>query len=179
MNRLIEITKTNNIFQEHRDTPIGRLFEYHNLNRPFDVFSNAQLLIGMCMDNRLHLRSPDNFAYIIRAGGANLQYSEFNISYAIALGSIQHIAIIGHNNCGMTNLVSRKEQFISGLIKHAGWDKESAEDHFTKSAPLFEIVNDIDFVLSEAKQLRLRYPKVTIAPIHYNIEDKQLYLIEE
>lgn len=179
MNRLIEITKTDNIFQKYRDTPIGRLFEYHNLNRPFDVFAQAQLLIGMCMDDRLHLRRPDNFAYIIRSGGANLQYSEFNISYAIALGSIQHIAVIGHSNCGMTNLASRKEQFISGLVKYAGWDKESAEDHFTKSAPLFEIGTDIDFVLSEAKQLRLKYPKVTIAPIHYNVENKRLYLIEE
>ena len=40
----------------------------------------------MCMDNRKHLHIPDNFAFIIRSGGANLRYSEFKVSYAIAVG---------------------------------------------------------------------------------------------
>jgi carbonic anhydrase len=44
------------------------LLEYHNLGRALDVCTKAQLLIGMCMDNRKHLRIPDNFAFIIRAG---------------------------------------------------------------------------------------------------------------
>src|SRR5690349_20749969 len=76
------------IFQlEYRDIlviyPIGKLLEYHNLDRPFDVYPSAQLLVGMCMDHRKHLHMPDNFAYIIRTGGANLRYSEFKVSYAI------------------------------------------------------------------------------------------------
>ena len=32
--------------------------EYHNLNRPLDEYAQAQLLIGMCRDNRKHLRNP-------------------------------------------------------------------------------------------------------------------------
>ncbi|MBF8282511.1 MAG: carbonic anhydrase [Anaerolineales bacterium] len=46
------------MFPEYRDTPIGLLMEYHNLNRPLDEYAQAQLLIGMCMDNRKHLRNP-------------------------------------------------------------------------------------------------------------------------
>ena len=104
MNRTITVSPAEDILPEYRETPVGLLLEYHNLNRPLDNFTTAQLLIGMCMDNRKHLRIPDNFAYIIRAGGANLRYSEFKVSYAIAVGGVKSIALIGHNHCGMVNL---------------------------------------------------------------------------
>ncbi len=157
MNRLVAVSTTESIFPEYRDTPIGLLLEYHNLNRPLDECTQAQLLIGMCMDNRKHLRIPDNFAFIIRAGGANLRYSEFKVSYAIAVGGVKSIALIGHNQCGMVNLIARKDQFIKGLVENAGWERERAEEHFMHFAPMFEIRNEMDFVLSEAKRLRLRY----------------------
>lgn len=179
MNRLVEISKPEDIFPEYRKTPIGLLLEYHNLEREVDTYTQAKLLVGMCMDNRKHLHIPDNFAYIIRAGGANLRYSEFKVSYAIAVGNVQHIALIGHNNCGMVNLVSKKDQFINGLVEKAGWDKEWAEEHFMHFSPMFEIGNEIDFVLSEAKRLRLRYRKIMIAPMLYKVEDNRLYLINE
>ncbi len=179
MNRLISIDRTEDIFPEYRQTPLGLLLEYHNLDRPPDTYHSAQLLIGMCMDNRKHLHIPDNFAFIIRAGGANLRYSEFKVSYAIAIGSVRHIALIGHNHCGMVNLVSRKEEFIQGLADAAGWDKEWAEQHFDHFAPMFEIGNEVDFIMSEAKRLRLRYPKIQIAPLMYLVEDNRLYLINE
>ncbi len=179
MNRLVKISKPNDIFQEYRKTPIGLLLEYHNLNRSFDKYESAQLLIGMCMDNRKHLRIPDNFAFIIRTGGANLRYSEFKVSYAIAIGHIRYIVLIGHNNCGMVNLISRKDQFVKGLVEETDWDKEQAEDHFMHFAPMFEIGNEVDFILSESKRLRLRYPKIQIAPMMYIVDDNQLYLIKE
>jgi len=179
MKRLVNISTTDDIFPEYRQTPIGLLLEYHNLNRPPDNFDKAQLLIGMCMDNRKHLRIPDNFAYIIRSGGANLRFSEFKVSYAIAVGQVGYIALIGHNNCGMANLISRKGIFIDGLVDIAGWNRELAEEHFMNFAPMFEIGNEIDFVTSEAQRLRIRYPKITIAPMFYQIEDNRIYLIKE
>jgi carbonic anhydrase len=153
--------------------------EYHNLNREDEIYSQAQLLIGMCMDNRKHLHIPDNFAFIIRAGGANLRYSEFKVSYAIAVGGVRSIALIGHNQCGMVNLVARKEPFIKGLIENAGWEPELAEQHLMNFAPMFEIDNEIDFVLSEAQRLRLRYPKIQVAPLLYKVEDNLLYQVQE
>ena len=176
---LIPIEKEEDIFPEYRNTPIGRLLEYHDLGRPFDSYSKAELLIGMCMDNRKSLRIPENFAYIIRSGGGNLRYSEFKVSYAIAIGQLTHIALIGHNNCGMVNLFARKDAFIKGLVEIAGWDRERAEEHFMHFAPMFEIGNEIDFLLSEAKRLRRSYPKIQIAPLLYKVEDNKLYLIKE
>lgn len=177
--RLIPITTADDIPQPYRNTPIGRLLEYHNLGRPHETYANAELLIGMCMDNRKHLHVPDNFAFIIRAGGANLRYSEFKVSFAIAVGGVRSLALIGHTKCGMVNLVSRKESFIRGLIDRAGWEQKSAEEHFDHYAPMFEIGNETDFVLSEVKRLRLRYPAIIVAPMLYKVEDNRLYMIRE
>jgi carbonic anhydrase len=179
MKRLISIAEPENVPPAYRDTPIGLLLEYHNLGRALDTYTKAQILIGMCMDNRKHLRIPDYFAFIIRTGGANLRYSEFKVSYAIAVGEIRAIALIGHTHCGMVNLMARKDQFITGLVNHAGWEKEWAEEHFMHFAPIFEIGNEIDFVFSEAKRLRLRYPKILVAPMIYRVEDNRLYLLDE
>lgn len=179
INRLLPINLKEDIPSKYNRTPIGQLLEYHNLDRELDLYSQASLLIGMCMDNRKHLRIPDNFAFIIRTGGANLRYSEFKVSYAIAIGKVRYIALIGHNNCGMVNLYSRRDQFIDGLVEQAGWVKEWAEEHFMHFAPMFEIGNETDFILSEAKRLRLRYPKIQIAPMMYLVEDNRLYLVDE
>ncbi|MDP4219919.1 MAG: carbonic anhydrase [Bacteroidota bacterium] len=179
MNRLVPINKEEDIFPQYRNTPIGKLIEYHDLGRPADTYSNAELLVGMCMDNRKHLSIPDNFAFIIRTGGANLRYSEFKVSYAISVGGVRYIAIIGHTNCGMVNLIARKEQFVQGLVDAAGWDRAHAEDHFMHFAPIFEIGNEVDFVISEAKRLRLRYPAIVVAPMIYKVEDNRIYLLNE
>lgn len=179
MDRLISITKPDQIPLAYHDTPIGLLLKYHNLRTPLDTYQQAQLLIGMCMDYRKSLRIPDNFAYIIRAGGANLRYSEFKVSYAIAVGGVKCISLIGHNNCGMVNLATKRDAFIKGLVENAGWDREMAEEHFMHFAPKFEIGNEVEFVRSEAKRLRLRYPNVLIAPMLYRIEDNLLYVIKE
>ena len=179
MHRLIPINSTADISPEYRNTPIGKLLEYHDLDRPLETITAPELLIGMCMDNRKHLRIPDNFSYIIRTGGANLRYSEFKVSYAIAVGGVRAIALIGHTNCGMVNLIARKEAFVKGLVNAAGWEKQAAEDQFNQFAPMFEIGNEIDFVTSEAKRLRLRYPKIIVAPMLYKVEDNRIYLIGE
>lgn len=179
MFELISINSPEDIDPSLRGTPIGLLLQYHNLGKSFESYTSAQLLIGMCMDNRKHLNIPDNFAFIIRSGGANLRYSEFKVSYAIAVGKVAHIALIGHNNCGMVNLVARRQEFIDGLISIAGWDKERAEEHFTNYAPMFEIDNAPGFILSETLRLRQRYPKITIAPLYYKVEDNRLYHIRE
>ena len=179
MDSLIAITQYSDIPEKYRKTPISKLIEYHNLNVEFENYTTAQLLVGMCMDNRKHLHIPDNFSYIIRTGGANLRYSEFKVSYAIAVGGVKALALIGHNNCGMVNLIERKNLFIENLVKNAGWEADKAEEHFNQFAPMFEIGNEIKFVLSEVKRLRLKYPQIIIAPLLYKVENNLLYFIKE
>lgn len=176
---LIPVQGTDDIFPAYRSTVIEDFLGYHNMGRPFGSYTQAQLLVGMCMDHRKHLTIPDNFAYIIRSGGANLRFSEFKVSYAIAVGGVRAIALIGHTNCGMVNLAARKDQFIDNLIENGGWTRLQAEAQFMSFAPLFEIGNEIDFVLSEAVRLRHRYPKVLVAPMIYRVEDNLIYLLRQ
>lgn len=179
MNELIAVTSPDDIPLIYRGTAIGPLLEYHNLERPLDTYEKADLLIGMCMDNRKQLRIPDKFAYIVRTAGANLRNRDFELSYAIAVGAVKSIALIGHNQCGMSNLEAKRESFIRGLVENAGWQRNEAEEHFEHFAPMFEIGNEADFVLGESKRLRLRYPKIQVAPLLYRVEDSLLYLIPE
>lgn len=179
MERLCAVEKVTDIPAQYRGTPIGDMLEYHNLDRPYQTYTNSQLLIGMCMDNRKHLHIPDNFAYIIRSGGANLRYSEFKVSYAIGVGGVRCIALVGHDQCGMVNLVARRQLFVNGLVEHAGWTLQAAEEHFNTFAPMFELTNEVDFILSEVQRLRSRYPAILVAPMIYRMEDNRLYVIRE
>jgi len=179
MERLHAVNSEKDIFPQYKGTPIHALFCYHNLSVPFKKHLKPELIVGMCMDNRKQLTLPDNFAFIIRSGGGNLRYSEFKVSFAIATGEVTTLALIAHNNCGMVNLMSKKDRFIDGLVKFAGWEEEKAEEHFLQFAPMFEIGNEIDFVLQEAKRLRVKYPKILVAPLMYQLEDNKLYQFRE
>ena len=179
MENLVPVNNIDDIFSEYRDGPIGLLLEYHNLNRSFAEYQSAQLLIGTCMDNRIGLRLPDKFAYILRTGGGNIQHNAFHVSYAIAVGGVSHITLIGHNKCGMSNLPERKEGFVNGLVEKAGWTKEMAEKHFNNDSETCEIGNELDYLLSDVEQLRVRYPKIMVAPLMYLVEDNMLYQVKE
>lgn len=161
-----------------RHTPFGRLLNYHNCGRMFKKHAKAELLVCMCMDNRKQLRLPDNFAYILRTGGGNIRYSEFKISYVVGIGGVRYIAMIAHDNCGMVDLASKRERFVSGLVKNGGWTRKDATQHFLKNVPRFEIGDEIEFVHQEALRLSLKYPGVKVLPLFYRMADKKIYLIK-
>lgn len=179
MEKLIAVNSREDIPKIYQNTSIELLLQYHNLGKPQEAYSSAQLLVGMCMDNRKHLNIPDNFAYIIRSGGANLRYSEFKVSFAIGVGGVSAIALIGHTQCGMVNVMAKKDLFINGLMDNAGWNEQQAEEHFNQYAPMFEIGNAAEFILMEVERLRNRYPKVSVAPLFYRLEDNKLYFLKE
>jgi carbonic anhydrase len=176
--RLIPIHSPSVVPPQYRGTPIERLLLWHNGVAEPELVERAELLVGMCMDNRKKLRIPENFAFVLRSGGGNLRHSEFKVSFAIGFGGVRAIALVVHNHCGMVGLSRRRGIFVDGLVD-AGWDREDAEAHFDAFAPLFEIGNEIDFALSEAARLRKRYPKVIVAPMRYDVADNLLYLIDE
>lgn len=175
---LKKILSQNDLPKSIIGTPLEDLIRYHNLQESFKEYQKAELAIVMCMDNRKQLKIPNRFAYILRTAGARITGSEFKLSFVIGFGDIKHVALIGHTNCGMVNLTSKKEKVVEGLINNAGWTKEAAENHFNSFAPFFEIENEVDFVVSESKRLSEKYPKVLFVPMIYKVEDNNLYLIE-
>lgn len=179
MRFFIDIKSESDIPEHWRAGPIGALLRYHDLGVPLPRRSEKpELLIGMCMDSRKHLRIPENFAFILRTGGANMRLSEFRVSYAIAVGGVRAIALMGHTNCGMSGLAARREAFIGGLVD-VGWKRAAAEEHFDRHAPQHEIGPEGDFIRAEARRLRELYPKVEVAPLLYRIEDDSVAVLHE
>ena len=161
-----------------RKTPFGELLRYHNLGEPFKKYDAARIIVCMCMDNRKQLRLPDNFAFKLRTGGGNIRHSEFKVSYAIGIGGVKHVAMIAHDNCGMSGLVDRRAGFIKGMVKNAGWTEKRASEYFAAYAPFFEIGDETEFVVAEARRLNHKYPKVKVLPLFYKLADGRLYLID-
>ena len=179
MTTIRAITSIADLPERYHNTPIQRLLEYHNLDRPLDTYTSAEILIAMCMDNRKVMRFPDYWAFILRTGGANLRYSKFHVAYAVAVARVSAIAIVGHTQCGMAGLANRRSAFVNGLVEHAGWSRQRAEEHFMNYAPMYEIEDPVEFVVGEAQRMRGRYPTLTIAPLLYKLEDDLLYVIDE
>ena len=177
--RLIPVYSTTTILPRYRGTPIERLFLYHNLKHPARSYDRAELLISACMDNRKALELPERFAFVIRTAAGNLRDNEFRTAFAIAVGGVHAIAIIGHTDCGMVRLSSRRRAFIEGLVANAGWTESDAEAFFDEEAPRFEIEHEASFVVSEAARIRGLYPRVLVAPLIYKVETGLIYQVEE
>jgi carbonic anhydrase len=177
--RVVPVFSTSEIFPEYRGTPVERLFAYHNLKHPAPAYDRAEMLISMCMDSRKRLEIPDNFAFVIRTAAGNLRDNEFRTAFAIGVGGVRAIAIIAHTDCGMVRLSRRRQQFVEGMVKNAGWSTEDAARYFDERAPRFEIASESDFVVDEAQRIRKLYPAVLVAPLLYRVETGLLYLLRE
>ncbi|AGG06605.1 hypothetical protein cbdbA1045 [Dehalococcoides mccartyi CBDB1] len=44
-------------------------------------------------------------------------------------------------------------------------------------APMFEIDNEAEFVVAEAKRLADKYPGIMVVPLYYSLDDNLLSLI--
>lgn len=180
MPSLIPVHTLSNILPQYRGTPIERLLRYHNLGEPLPpTTGHAEILVGMCMDHRKDLTLPNEFAYVLRAAGGNLRDSEFEISYAVALGGISTIALLAHTDCGMADVTDKREAFVQGLVERGGWKEEAASAQFSKYATRYEIGDPIKFVLMETTRLRNLYPALMVAPLLYTVEDDRLLQIAE
>ena len=179
MDRVVPVTSQDAIFPAYRGTPIERLLLYHNLRESAAPYARAELLVCMCMDNRKRLDIPDNFAFIIRTAAGNLRQNEFRTAFAIGVGGVRTIAIIGHTDCGMVGLTRRRQQFVEGLVRNAGWTAADAERYFDETAPRFEIENEVEFVVAEAARIRALYPRVLVAPLRYRTESGMLEQLRE
>jgi carbonic anhydrase len=176
--QIVAVDSIGEIQPAYTGTPIEWLLRYHNLAEPLPPTSGrAQLLVGMCMDDRKDLVIPNEFAFVLRAGGGNLRDHAFDVSYAVAIGGITTIALLAHTDCGMVGLRRKRAAFVRGLVGRGGWDEARAAEHFDNSVSQHEIGNAVEFVLEEASRLRASYPALLVAPLLYRVEDDRLLQI--
>ncbi len=176
---IIPVYSQNDIPDRLRDTPVAALLGFHNFNQGESAYDKPQMLIGTCIDYRIKLHLPDNFAYVIRSAGANLRYSDFQTSFSIAVGGVRSIAIIGHSHCAMVKVEEKEDLFVKGLHETAGWSAHTAKEHFQQFTPLHGISDEVEFVLKETRRLRLGYPSIEVTPMFYDLESHKIHLIKE
>jgi carbonic anhydrase len=175
MPALVSVNAASDILPAYRGTPVAELLEYHNLGRALPpTTGTARMLVAMCMDHRKDLLIPNEFAYVLRSAGGNLRDSEFEVSYAVAVGGVATIALLGHTHCGMAHVTAHREAFVAGLVARAGWQAEAAGAHFDLYVARYHIGDPLGFVVREAARIRALYPKVLVAPLLYEVETDRL-----
>lgn len=180
MPRLIETNTPDDIIPVYRGTPVEDLLRYHNMGEPRPADNTTpQMFIAMCIDFRKFLVVPNDYAYIMRTAGARLKGNEFELLYAIAVGGVSTVVLIGHTDCGMTRVLNQREQFVSGLGERAGVAPEMAEGIFDAFAPEYAIEDPVKAMVAEAIMLRGLLHGVMIAPLLYRVSDDRLVQILE
>jgi len=179
MTTLIESRRRDDILPEYRDTPIGDLLAWHNLGVPPRPYARPETLVVMCMDFRKRLSLPDNFAYVLRVGGANAAAVDPYVAFAVAVARVRAVAVIVHDDCAMAAVASRRGEFVSGLVANAGWDRAAAEAYVAARAAAMEIGEPAAFAAEQCRSLRDRYPGIVAAPLFYSVADGLLRQVRE
>lgn len=179
---LKEIKTPEDIPAQYKGTPLEKLILYHNFHDEYkDKIGPSEapeMVIAMCMDFRHQLKTPENFAYIMRTAGANIMNLDFMVSVAVGAGKTAHMAIIGHNDCAMAHLDEKKENMIEGLVNLAGWEAGQAADYFARYAPSFTTGNAAEFTTRQTRHYQKFYPGVQVASLYYKFDDHKLWLIK-
>lgn len=163
------------------ETPIEDLLLFHNEKKSVPSgYDNPQLLISLCMDQRISLNLPRGFAFTLRTPGSRLQGLEFAVSYAIAMAEVRTLAVIGHTDCAMTKVQDLKERFVKQLDDwHDQWDAQDALKHFEQWAPVFYIKDMKEHIRSQVAWISKIFPDLLVAPLIYRVEDHHLVLLED
>lgn len=174
---LKRVAGESDIPERYQGTPIADWLRYHNLGEGPDTYDSPQLLIVTCMDFRIDLHVPKGFAYVLRLAGANLRHREFDLACVLAFAGIRHLCLVGHTDCAMESLKDKREEFVSGLERVAGWSKGKADLQFDLNAPRLHVPNVVSFMLFQAGWLERRFSGILVAPLIYDVKDGSLYQI--
>lgn len=174
---LIPVHSDADILPAYRGTPVEVLLRLQNLADPAATAGSRagpQILISTCFESGTTLHLPEGFAIVARTGAASLKRDPFMVSWAIGVAGVSAIAIIGHDNCGLTGLADKRDEFIERMTGTAGWERPAAEQHFDHWNDLFGIQSPEEFIAAEAARLRARYPKIVVAPLLHRQADGKL-----
>lgn len=133
-----------------------------------------QLFVCTCIEFRFQPKVPQSFAYEVRRASGRLIGSEFTLAYALAKG-VRHMALIGHNDCGMTKVPEHAEALTKALVDQ-GWPRDRAEDYVTQQGPRYAIRDEMDSLKREYFRLRRLFMNLEIAPLFAALANNNLYI---
>ncbi|GIW24074.1 carbonic anhydrase [Meiothermus sp.] len=145
--------------------PVYTLLRSHNEGLSFPPFSHPELAVVTCMDFRIHLRMPENFAFVLRTGGANPEPVEPYLAFSVARMGIQAIALIGHTDCAM----QYPDPYV---LNHLPTDEEHIRHYRAQIAAL--AIGEVElFTRRQARKLSVRLG-LPVVPLLYRVEDHRL-----
>lgn len=172
--RLFDMATPADIPDEWKGTPVEKLILSENFETPIEETGKPEILIVTCIEFRYQLPIPSMFAFVIRRASGRLIGSEFSLAYTLYRG-VECVALIGHNDCGMTKVLEAKEGMRDALVKH-GWHELRAEEFIQYHAGRYGIGDEIDSLEREYWRLKRLFPNLLIAPMFVCLADKKLYV---
>ncbi len=114
------------------------------------------------------------YAYVIRRASGRVIGSEFSVGYTLAQG-VKYLAIIGHNDCGMSQLDVKKQAVIDAFVEQ-GWQRDAAEGYVAKHAARHAIDDELLALKDEYVRLKKIFRQLTIAPLFVCLHDSRFYI---
>lgn len=149
--------------------PIQTLMQSHNEGLAFSPFERPVLAVLTCMDFRIHLRMPENFAFVLRTGGANPVPVEPYLAFAVARMGIETIALIGHTDCAM--------QYPDPYVLNHLPSDENLIRHYRAQIAALAIGEVEHFTQQQARTLAARLG-LPVIPLLYRVEDHRLIVLD-
>lgn len=177
--KLISILKAADIPNNLISTPFEVLLQSHNLEHIYNSFEKPKLIILTCIDYRINLHLPENFAYIIRLAGANVDNSEFSLLFSLAYSGIKYVAVLHHTDCAMSKLQAIEDKIFAGLTKNLKMTSEKAKSYIKNNFPNYKLNNEILSATTTANKLTKSYSEVKFLPLIYNVENQKIYIIKD
>lgn len=172
--RVVEIHSHEDIPSIWRQTPIEQLIMSQNFGWPVHSKGVPELLICTCIEFRYALPIPRMYAYVIRRASGRVVGSEFTVGYILAKG-IEHMVIIGHNDCGMVKVNESLPRVVDAFVNQ-GWHRNVAEEYCKRQAVRHAIKDEIDALEEEYKRLTGIFRKLVIAPLFVSLYDSKFYI---
>jgi carbonic anhydrase len=172
--RLKPIKTRDDIPERWLGTPIEQLINAHNFDETIQPSDRPELLVATCIEFRFQPKVPSFFAYEIRRASGRVIGAEFTVAYAVAKG-VKHMALIGHNDCGMTKVAENTEAMISALVSQE-WPRECAETYVKTQGPRHAIADEVDALRVEYLRLRKLFRHLEIAPLFTALANNKLYI---
>ena len=174
--RLEPMNTKDDIPERWRGTPIEEFIGIHNFGQTVDSQATPRLLIVSCIEFRFSLNIPSGFSYVIRTPAGRLSHlpsSEFAMAYTLAKG-VRHVALVGHNDCGMTKVFENAPKLIEALIEQ-GWETKEAKKFIESRASQFAIDDEIESLKIEFNELKEEFKKIEIAPLFASLKSNRLH----
>jgi len=155
-------------------TPIECLIMAQNFGWPIQSTGKPELLIATCIEFRYALPVPRMYSYVIRRASGRVIGSEFSVGYTIAQG-VKYLAVIGHNDCGMSQLDARKASVIDAFVAQ-GWPRDAAEQYVAKQSTRHAIADELLALKEEYIRLRKIFRQLVVAPLFVCLHDSRFYV---